>query len=138
MLSAPLATTSSADLTYSKRACTDSAWVVSIGRRGVDCREEELPEAIKHKKSVRKGTVLVFTRDQAGLLAAKADQHDLIAVHSKPLCDAIFDLYIGDQPVSKKAKRMTGESFVRLVGAEEYCAPREPLVCEGAGPACQL
>ena len=82
--------------------------------------------------------MLVFTRDPAGLLCAAADQHDLIAVHSKPLCDAIFDLYIGDQPVSKRAKHMTGESFARLVSADEYCAPREPLVCNAAGPACQL
>ena len=124
--------------TYSKQACIDPAWLTSILRLGVDYREEELPEAIKHKKSVRKGTVLVFTRDPAGLLSAKADQHDLIAVHSKPLCDAIFDLYIGDQPVSKRAKRMTGESFARLVGAAAYTAPREPLVCDAAGPACQL
>ena len=78
--------------------------------------------------------MLVFTRDPAGLLCAAADQHDLIAVHSKPLCDAIFDLYIGDQPVSKRAKRMTGEYFARLVGADEYCAPREPLVCNAAAP----
>ena len=102
------------------------------------CREDQLPESIKTGKSVKKGTVLVFTRDQAGYLCAKADQHDLITVQSKPLCDAIFDLYIGDQPVSKKAKRMTGESFARLVTSDTYTAPREPLVCEGAGNVCEV
>ena len=44
------------------------------------CREEALPEAIKAGGSVRKGTVLVFTRDQAGNLTARADDHDLISV----------------------------------------------------------
>lgn len=101
------------------------------------CREEQLPDSIKSGKSVRKGTVLMFTRDQAGYLSAKADHHDLITVQSKPLCDAIFDLYIGDQPVSKKAKRMTGESFARLVTSDSYTPPREPMVCDGDN-VCQL
>lgn len=39
-----------------------------------------MPEAIKAGGSVRKGTVLVFTRDQAGNLTARADSHDLITV----------------------------------------------------------
>ena len=101
-------------------------------------REDQLPESIKSGKSVKKGTVLVFTRDQAGHLCAKADQHDLITVQSKPLCDAIFDLYVGDQPVSKKAKRMTGESFARLVTSDKYIAPQGPLVCEGTEDVCQI
>ena len=101
-------------------------------------REDQLPESIKSGKSVKKGTVLVFTRDESGHLCAKADQHDLITVQSKPLCDAIFDLYVGDQPVSKKAKRMTGESFARLVTSDEYSAPRGPLVCEGDEGVCQI
>ena len=101
------------------------------------CREEQLPDSIKSGKSVRKGTVLVFTRDQSGYLSAKADHHDLITVKSKPLCDAIFDLYIGDQPVSKKAKRMTGESFARLVTSDSYTPPRVPMVCDG-DHVCQL
>ncbi len=101
-------------------------------------REDQLPESIKSGKSVKKGTVLVFTRDQAGHLCAKADQHDLITVQSKPLCDAIFDLYVGDQPVSKKAKRMTGESFARLVTSDEYTPPRESLVCDSINTVCQI
>ena len=67
-------------------------------------REEALPEAIKDGRSVRKGTVLTFTRDREGNLAARADAHELACVQSRPLCAAIFDLYIGEQPVSKKAK----------------------------------
>ena len=101
-------------------------------------REDQLPESIKSGKSVKKGTVLVFTRDESGHLCAKADQLDLITVQRKPLCDAIFHLYVGDHPVSKKAKRMTGESFARLVTSDEYSAPRGPLVCEGDEGVCQI
>lgn len=104
-------------------------------------REEALPEAIKAGASVRKGTVLVFTRDQAGNLTARADDHDLITVRSRPLCHAVFDLYVGDQPVSRKAKRIVGESFQRLIeaGPDDYQPPRLQLVCGGDGPnACEL
>ena len=54
---------------------------------------------------MRKGTVLEFRRDAEGNLAARADDTPLITVTSRPLCAAIFDLYIGEQPVSKRAKQ---------------------------------
>ena len=92
---------------------------------------------------MRKGTVLTFTRDGEGTLAARADAHELIRVQSRPLCAAIFDLYIGEQPVSKKARAVTGASFARLVEADEtegYRPPRDSLVCApGAhGAVCEL
>ncbi len=43
-------------------------------------REESLPESIKAGGSVRKGTVLTFTRDHAGTLSARADEHELVIV----------------------------------------------------------
>ena len=68
-------------------------------------REEALPAGIKEGQCVRKGTVLEFRRDAGGNLAARADDTPLITVASRPLCAAIFDLYIGEQPVSKRAKQ---------------------------------
>ena len=68
-------------------------------------REEALPAGIKDGQCVRKGTVLEFRRDAEGNLAARADDVPLITVASRPLCAAIFDLYIGEQPVSKRAKQ---------------------------------
>jgi hypothetical protein len=102
-------------------------------------REEALPASIKQGSSVRKGTVLVFTRSTSGSLSARAGDHDLITVQSQPLCSAVFDLYIGDQPVSRKAKRLAGESFRRLVREDdEYEAPRGQLVCDDARGVCEL
>ncbi len=60
---------------------------------------------------------------------------------SRPLCHAVFDLYVGDQPVSRKAKRMVGESFQRLIeaGPDDYRPPRLQLVCDGDDEnACEL
>jgi hypothetical protein len=106
-------------------------------------REEALPAGIKDGRSVRKGTVLTFTRDGGGTLAAHADAHELVKVQSKPLCAAIFDLYIGEQPVSKKARAVAGASFARLVdadGSESYRPPRDALVCAPGvhGAVCEL
>ena len=63
-----------------------------------------------------------------------------VAVRSRPLCHAVFDLYVGDQPVSRKAKRIVGESFQRLVEGEDgqYRAPRLQLVCDGDAGVCEL
>ena len=84
-------------------------------------REEALPQSIKDGRSVRKGTVLTFTRDHEGNLAARADAHELVSVQSRPLCAAIFDLYIGEQPVSKKAK--VGAAAC-LRGLRRTCMPK--------------
>lgn len=59
---------------------------------------------------------------------------------SRPLCAAVFDLYLGEQPVSRKAKRIAGESFQRLVEGDRdlYRPPRLQLVCDDTQGACEL
>ena len=36
-------------------------------------------------------------------------------VDSQKLCEALFDLYLGDVPVSKSAKQVAGESVSRML-----------------------
>ena len=100
-------------------------------------REENIPETIREGDCVKKGTVLVFRRDGAGRLRARANEHELADVTSSMLCRAVFDLYLGDQPVSRKAKRAAGESFFKLDGAQPYEAPQDALVCpQPSSSAC--
>src|SRR4051794_8540111 len=77
-------------------------------------KEETLPASIKAGSSVRKGTVLTFSRDNTGRLFAKANDCVLGSVVSPKLCHAIFDLYLGDQPVSRKARSVAGESVCAM------------------------
>jgi hypothetical protein len=50
--------------------------------------------------------VLTFRRDPGGQLSAAANALPLVTVRSAPLAAAVFDIYFGEQPVSKRAKRV--------------------------------
>lgn len=54
--------------------------------------------------SVRKGSTISFSRRAGGTLVASAGGCVLGQVVSPKVCEALFDLYLGDMPVSKKAK----------------------------------
>ena len=49
-------------------------------------REDTLPEDLRENGNVKKGTVLMFSRDSAGRLKGKANGHPLVEVHSSKLC----------------------------------------------------
>ena len=54
---------------------------------------------------------------------------------------AIFDMYIGDQPVSREAKRTAAESFARMVAPGDYTyrPPEHKFICQsGDGDACSV
>ncbi|KAK9805933.1 hypothetical protein WJX73_006432 [Symbiochloris irregularis] len=104
----------------------------------LDCfREENIPPSIKEGDSVKKGTLLVFRKEGNGRLRARANDHELADVSSTKLCQAVFDLYLGDQPVSRKAKRIAGESFFKLDAGQQYEPPQDALVCPVVvGNAC--
>lgn len=53
---------------------------------------------------VRRGSTIMFSRSGGNTLTASAGTHVLGTVVSGSLCRALFDLYVGDQPVSKAAK----------------------------------
>ena len=85
------------------------------------CREDNLPPQLREGGSVRKGTVLQFSRDSQGHLKGKADGHPLVEVKSDKLCQAVFDLYFGNQ--------------VRTVASQSRCGAASMDTAD-AGPAC--
>jgi hypothetical protein len=64
--------------------------------------------------SVAKGAMLVFERSGAVTVTARVSPHILGAVHSPKLAEALFDLYLGDQPVSKTAKDAAAQTLNRI------------------------
>ena len=68
------------------------------------CSEDKLPEGVVHGGNVQKGSVLTFTRAPGGRITAAADGKELAAVASPAFAAAVFDLYVGDQPVSADAR----------------------------------
>lgn len=79
--------------------------------------------------AVRRGATMVFSRAQGGVLAAHAlgvlgaeCSHVAASappmmpapVHSPVLCEALLDLYLGTDPVSKKAKAAAVTSLQRM------------------------
>jgi catabolite regulation protein CreA len=85
---------------------------------------------------VKKGTVITFVRTGGGHILARADNHDLVQVDSPHLSQAVMDIYLGKQVVSEKARKVTGESFVRLLSDAELEAIDDPLVCKDE--ACRV
>ncbi|KAF6138799.1 hypothetical protein GIB67_025961 [Kingdonia uniflora] len=58
------------------------------------------------------GTSISFRQTADGKLITEINGKQIGAVHSKELCKAFFDMYIGDGPVSMQAK----EEIARNVG----------------------
>ncbi|WIA44548.1 hypothetical protein OEZ86_007279 [Tetradesmus obliquus] len=94
--------------------------------------------------SVAKGAMLVFERSGAGTVTARVGPHILGAVHSPKLAEALFDLYLGDQPVSKTAKDAAAQTLNRIAASssssskgathDPYYLPQgksEEIKCEG-------
>lgn len=68
-----------------------------------------------------------------GVLETQADQVSLGSpVQSAPLCRAIRDLYLGQSPVSRKAKQAAGASMLSLFQGYSPAPPpctSEKLAC---------
>lgn len=77
--------------------------------------ESSLPDNVRERGNVKAGSVLTFRRSGNGLLTAEAGGHDLGSVKSSTLCAALFDLYLGSNPVSKSAQTLAGEKVVEFV-----------------------
>jgi hypothetical protein len=73
--------------------------------------DQLLPSGTTRRGCVRKGTVLHFSRARDGKLTAVANGVRLTTVQSTKLCEAVFDLYLGQQPVSKQARSDASDSF---------------------------
>ncbi|KXZ47538.1 hypothetical protein GPECTOR_34g697 [Gonium pectorale] len=105
--------------------------------------------------AVRKGAAITFSRRSGGELVTEAGGRVLGRVVAPALAEALFDLYLGDQPVSKRAKAAAADALLRLAAGAEAAGgspvqryryrlqPGERLRCSpGTGPqeqeACVL
>ncbi|EFJ47029.1 hypothetical protein VOLCADRAFT_121023 [Volvox carteri f. nagariensis] len=67
--------------------------------------------------AVRKGSSITFSRSSSGALVTEAGGRVLGRVESPALAEALFDLYLGDQPVSKRAKAAAGAALLDMAAA---------------------
>ncbi|CAL0322686.1 unnamed protein product [Lupinus luteus] len=61
------------------------------------------------------GTVIKFRRTVDGCLITEIGGNQIGSVHSKDLCRAFFDMYIGDAPVSEQTKEEIGRNVVNII-----------------------
>ncbi|XVF48769.1 hypothetical protein PTKIN_Ptkin03bG0215700 [Pterospermum kingtungense] len=61
------------------------------------------------------GTIIDFQRTADGQLITKIGGNQIGVVHSKDLCRAFFDMYIGDLPVSEATKEDIGRNVLSII-----------------------
>ncbi|CAA7400772.1 unnamed protein product [Spirodela intermedia] len=61
------------------------------------------------------GTTIDFRRTADGLFVTEISGKTIGAVHSRDLCRAFFDMYVGDLPVSAQAKEELAENVAGLI-----------------------
>ncbi|CAD7699564.1 unnamed protein product [Ostreobium quekettii] len=72
--------------------------------------DENVPQKCKSRSGhVRKGTTLTFKKYKNGHMKTFAGDVELGSIHSAKVCAALFDLYLGEQPVCKDAKMLAGK-----------------------------
>lgn len=101
---------------------------------------ERLPSAVVQGDAVRKGASITFSRSPGGELITQAGGAMVGRVVSPKVCEALFDLYLGEQPVSKRAKAAAGDALVRLLQEQQQhyqykLQAGERLLCSGDGPS---
>ncbi|XP_071742070.1 fatty-acid-binding protein 2 [Rutidosis leptorrhynchoides] len=69
----------------------------------------------KEDISIKAGTTIKFQRTTDGHLVTEIEGNRIGAVHSRDLCRAFFDMYIGDGPVSEQTKTEIGENVVNIM-----------------------
>jgi hypothetical protein len=62
-----------------------------------------------------KGTTIDLTRLPGNVLQTKIDGTEVGSVQSSLLCRSLFDLYIGDDPFDKEAKKLIGQNLASLL-----------------------
>jgi len=65
--------------------------------------------------SLSPGTTIDFHRLSGGKLRTEVGGEELGTIYSHDLCRAFFDLYVGEEPVSLKAKQDIGENIGRVL-----------------------
>ena len=67
-----------------------------------------------------------FRRSRDGTLSAFADGHEVGTVKSQALCSALFDLYLGDEPVSVDARTLAANRVLSMVTDHEEGTKTSP------------
>ncbi|XP_074296180.1 fatty-acid-binding protein 2 isoform X2 [Silene latifolia] len=62
------------------------------------------------------GTIIDLRRTADGQLITEIGGSQIGAVHSRELCRAFFDMYLGEVPVSKETKEEIGSNVASIVG----------------------
>lgn len=101
-------------------------------------KEENLPASVKQGGSVKKGTLLAFVKHGPESLTAKANGQPLVTVRSPQLCQAVFDLYLGDQPVSVESRAAAGSAVMGMMGALPYQTPEQHGLCIAGSDSCTI
>lgn len=65
---------------------------------------------------------MVFSRSKSGMLTTTADGALITTVQSSKLCEAVFDLYLGSNPVCKKARDTAKEKYEGIVSSSKPLA----------------
>lgn len=77
-------------------------------RRFSSCFRQDIP--------LPAGTTIYFRQTADGQLITEIGGNQIGAVHSKDLCRAFFDMYIGDVPVSEQTKEEIGRNVASILG----------------------
>lgn len=86
-------------------------------------RAAALPAAATRRGCIRRGTLVQISRARSGHLCATADGAPVATVHSPKLCEAVFDLYLGDAPVCRKAQAQARVALEHMLRRHAYDAP---------------
>lgn len=100
-------------------------------------KHERIPKDLLDGGSVRKGTVMTFTKDQQGGVIARANDHELATVQSPKLAAAIFDIYLGEPCVSKESRLAAGKGVVNMM-AGTHSSPSVRGLCNRNVQACNF
>ena len=75
---------------------------------------------------VSRGTEILFSCNPAGRLATAVGGNERPPIDSRPLCRALFDIYLGEDPISRDGKRSLIAGFPGLLapGAARVSDPR--------------
>ncbi|KAL8189460.1 hypothetical protein R6Q57_029026 [Mikania cordata] len=64
---------------------------------------------------IRAGTTIKFQRTSDGQFVTEIEGNRIGVVHSRDLCRAFFDMYIGDGPVSEQTRTEIGENVTNIM-----------------------
>eukprot|EP01024_Parvocaulis_polyphysoides_P016744 TRINITY_DN17438_c0_g1_i2.p1 TRINITY_DN17438_c0_g1~~TRINITY_DN17438_c0_g1_i2.p1 ORF type:complete len:274 (+),score=17.06 TRINITY_DN17438_c0_g1_i2:519-1340(+) len=81
---------------------------------------DNIPIHCLNGQNLTKGTTVAFQRDVDGKLTLRCGSRSLGQLQGVPVTAALFDLYLGDQPVCKKARYNIGQSVELMKNDTNY------------------